>query len=161
TEHSTRLWVNDLKQPLIDRAVKSGNETEFRGSIYLLAGRAYPLKLEFFTTTLGVRKDRKDNGPLPKTTIALAWKPPLGAADVIPARNLRAADAPASFAPAVALPPDDRSAGYERGTAISKAWVQATTDGAIETANYVAAHLAELSGVGNNAPDRKARLRDY
>jgi hypothetical protein len=161
TEHSARLWVNEMKQPLIDAGVKSGTETEFRAAIYLLAGRAYPLRLEFFTTTLGVRKDQKDKKPPPKTTIELAWKPPQGAVEVIPPRNLRTADAPTSFALAVALPPDDRSAGYERGTAISKAWVQATTDGAVETANYVAAHLAELSGVRDDAPDRKARLRDY
>jgi hypothetical protein len=161
TEHSARLWVNDLKRPLIDAGVKSGTETEFRASLYLLAGRAYPLRLEFFTTTLGVRKDRKDKGPPPKTTVALAWKPPQGAAEVIPQRNLRAADAPTSFALATALPPDDRNAGYERGTAISKAWVQATTDGALETANFVAANLAELSGVRGDDPKRKARLQEY
>jgi mono/diheme cytochrome c family protein len=161
TEHSTRLWVNDMKRPLIDKGVKSGTETEFRGSLFLLAGRAYPLRLEFFTTTLGVRKDRKDKTPPVKTTVALAWKPLHGAADVIPQRNLQAADAPTSFAPAVALPPDDRSSGYERGNAISKAWVQATTDGAIEAANYVTAHLAELSGVRGDAPNRKTLLRDY
>src|SRR5207244_970000 len=105
--------------------------------IYLLAGRAYPLRLEFFTATLGVRKERKDKGPPLKATVALEWKPPRGAAEVIPRRNLRAADSPTSFAPAVALPPDDRNAGYERGTAVSRAWVQATTEGAIETANYM------------------------
>ena len=60
TEHSTRLWVNDMKKPLIDRAVKSGSDTEFRGSIYLLGGRAYPLKLEFSRGSVGVRKDPKD-----------------------------------------------------------------------------------------------------
>jgi hypothetical protein len=161
TEHSTRLWVNDMKRPLIDAGVKSGTDTEFRGSIYLLAGRAYPLRLEFFTSTLGVRKDRKDKGPPPKTTVSLEWKPPLGAADVIPQRSLRSADAPTSFAPTVPLPADDRSAGYERGTAVSTAWVQATTDGAIETANYVAAHLAELSGVRGDAPNCKALLQNY
>src|SRR5262249_8677723 len=58
-------------------------------------------------------------------------------------------------------PPDDRSAGYERGTAISKAWVQATTDGAIETAAYVAANLTDLSGVKSDATDRKAKLQEY
>ena len=31
TEHAARLWVNDLKQPLIDAWVKSGNDTEYRG----------------------------------------------------------------------------------------------------------------------------------
>jgi mono/diheme cytochrome c family protein len=160
TEQSTKLWVNDLKRPLIDAAVKSGSETEFRGSLYLLCGRAYPLRLEFFTASLGVRKERKDAPPL-KATVALEWKPPRGAAEVIPAHYLRAAEAPASFALAVALPPDDRNAGYERGTSVSKEWVQATTEGAIEAANYVAANLAQLSGVPAEAPDRPARLQAY
>ncbi len=160
TEHSTRLFVNDPKRPLIDAAVKSGGDTEFRGSLYLLGGRAYPLRLEFFTASLGVKKEVKDRPPL-KAKVALEWKPPHGAAEVIPAHYLRPADAPAAFAPSVALPPDDRNAGYERGTSVSKAWVQGTTEGAIEAANYVAANLAPLSGVPADASDRKERLRDY
>jgi hypothetical protein len=161
TEHSTRLWVNDLKNPLIDRAVKSGTDTEFRGSIYLLGGRAYPLKLEFSRGSVGVRKDPKDKLRQEKTTMSLEWKPPQRAAEVIPERNLTPASAARSFAPAVALPPDDRSAGYERGSAISKEWVQATTDGAIETAAYIAANLADLSGVRGDAANRKAELQAY
>jgi hypothetical protein len=160
TEHSTRLWVNDLKRPLIDAGVKSGSDTEFRGSLYLLGGRAYPIRLECFTASLGVRKEVKDRPPL-KAKVSLEWKPPHGAAEVIPAHYLRPAEAPASFAPAVALPPDDRNAGYERGTSVSKAWVQATTEGAIEAANYVAANLAQLSDIPADAPDRKERLRVY
>ena len=42
TENATKLSVNDLRRPLIDALVKSGSDTEFRGSIYLLGGRAYP-----------------------------------------------------------------------------------------------------------------------
>jgi cytochrome c553 len=160
TEHSTRLWVNDPKQPLIDAAVKSGSDTEFRGSLYLLGGRAYPLRLEFFTAALGVRKEVKDRPPL-KATVALEWKPPHGAAEVIPAHYLRAVEAPASFAPSVALPPDDRNAGYERGTSVSRAWVQATTEEAFEAANYVAANLARLSEAPADAPNRPARLQAY
>ena len=40
-----------------------------------------------------------------------------------------------------AFPPDDRSLGWERGTTVSKAWDQAATDAAVETAGYVTAHL--------------------
>src|SRR5438045_698099 len=35
-DHAVRLWVNDTKKPLIDAWVKSGNDTEFKGSIFLL-----------------------------------------------------------------------------------------------------------------------------
>jgi cytochrome c553 len=161
TEHSTRLWINDLKNPLIDKAIKSGNDTEFRGSIFLLGGRTYPLKLEFSRGSVGVRKDPKDKLRQEKTTMSLEWKPPYRAAEVIPQRSLTPTSAAASFALAVTLPPDDRSAGYERGSAISKEWVQATSDGAIEAAAYVAARLADLSGVGANATNRKAQLQAY
>ena len=50
------------------------------------------------------------------------------------------------FVLATRFPPDDRSVGYERGTAISKAWDEATTDAAIEAAGYVAEHLQRLAG---------------
>ena len=56
------------------------------------------------------------------------------------------------FVPATPFPPDDRSVGYERGTSISKAWDQATTDAAIEVADYVAAHLKDLAGAGDAPP---------
>src|SRR5262249_418874 len=157
TEHSTRLWVNDLRKPLIDASIKSGNDTEFRGSIYLLGGRAYPVKLEFNRGNVGVRKDPKEKLIKEKTTMSLEWKAPRRAPGVVPERNLIPESVPTSYALPIALPPDDRSAGYERGTAISKAWVQATTDGAIETAAYVSANLAELSGVRSDAADRKAK----
>ncbi len=161
TEHSMKFWVNDTKKPLIDASVKSGNDTEFRAAVYMLAGRAYPIRLEFWRGNIGVRKDPKDKLKQVKTTVALEWKPPHGVAEVIPQQNLIPDDAPTAFAPAIALPPDDRSAGYERGTAVSKEWVQATTDGAIETANYVVAHLAELSGVRADAANRPTLLKDY
>lgn len=156
TEHSTRLWVNDMKKPLIDKMVKSGSDTEFRGSIYLLAGRAYPVRLEFSRSSLGVKKEAKEKPKPVPTTIALAWQAPRRAVEVIPERNLIPTDAAMSFALSIAMPADDRSAGYERGTAISKAWVQAATDGAIETASYVAANLADLSAKGD-----KKLLREF
>ena len=45
------------------------------------------------------------------------------------------------------FPPDDRSVGYERGTSVSKAWDEATTEGAIEVASYVTDHLEQLAGM--------------
>ena len=59
------------------------------------------------------------------TSMSLEWKPPTRPADVILPRYLKPSDAPPSFSLAVVRwPADDRSAGYERGNAISKAWVQ-------------------------------------
>jgi hypothetical protein len=110
---------------------------------------------------VGVRKDPKDKLAKEKTTIALEWKAPYRAAEPIPQRHLLPIDVPTTFALSIALPPDDRSAGYERGNAVSKEWVQAVTDGAIETSGYTSARLAELSGVKADAPNRKALLQEY
>ena len=125
TDNGARLWVNDMRQPLVDAWVKSGDETEHRQSMMLLGGRVYPLRLEFFKS-----KDGKQE----KGSIALVWKPPHRAAEPIPERNLSPNWFPETFVTTTPFPPDDRSTGYERGTSISKAWEQATTDAAIETA---------------------------
>jgi hypothetical protein len=149
TENAARLWINDNARPLIDAAVKSGNDTEYRGLIYLLGGRTYPLRLE-----LNRSKERT-------SSIALEWKPPRHALEVLPARNLSPGSVPETFVLKTPFPPDDRSVGYERGTSVSKAWDQATTDAAIEVAGYVLSHLKEFAGVADESPDRDAKLRDF
>ena len=163
TEHSSRLWINDPNRPLIDATVKSGDETEHRASIVLLGGRAYPLRLEFSKAKQGVDDKKKDKPKPPpvKASIALEWKLPHRPSEVIPGRNLSPERSPETFVVTTPFPPDDRSVGYERGTSVSKAWDQATTDAAIEAAAYVAAHLRELSGVGEADPDRETKLREF
>jgi hypothetical protein len=163
TEHATRLWLNNNREPLIDAWVKSGDENEYRGEVRLLAGRAYPLKLEFSKATQGVSEEKyHDKKPKPtKASISLAWKRPYHTAEVIPARNLSVENGPELFVLHAPFPPDDRSVGYERGTTISKVWDDATTEAAIEVASYVAEHVNELAGVGADTPDREARLIDF
>jgi cytochrome c553 len=161
TEHAARLWVNDPKRPLIDAWVKSGNDTEHRASVFLLGGRAYPVRLEFSKAKQGV-DDSKTNKPKPvQASIALEWKVPGRAAEVIPSRNLSPERGPEPFVLTTPFPPDDRSLGWERGTSVSQEWEQAETDAALEVAAYVAAHLAELSGARDGASDRAQRLRDF
>jgi hypothetical protein len=138
-----------MVRPLIDASVKSGDDTEYRQSIELVGGRVYPLKLEF---TRGKEK---------QASVSLLWKPPHRTIEVIPQRSLSPNPFPETFVSRTPFPPDDRSVGYERGTSISKAWDLATTDAALETADYVAAHLKELSGVADDAQDREARRRDF
>ncbi len=149
TENATKLSVNDLRRPLIDALVKSGNDTEYRGSVYLLGGRAYPIRLEFSRT-----KEMT-------SSIALEWKVPRRAFEVIPRRNLVPLQMPETFVLTTAFPPDDRTAGYERGTSVSKAWDAATTDAAIEVAGYVLAHMKELSSASDDASDRETKLREF
>lgn len=162
TEHAVSLWVNDMRRPLIDAMVKSGKDNEYRGVIYLLGGRAYPLRLEFSKSNQGVNDDEKDKKrPVSRAYLALEWRVPKRIAETIPQRNLIPSEAPEGFAVSTPFPPDDRSIGYERGNSISKAWEDATTEGAIETANYVMKHLAELSGVPDNDKDRANRLKEF
>ena len=163
TEHAARLWVNEVKRPLIDAWVKSGNETEYRASIYLLGGRVYPLRLEFAKGKQGVadKPDKKAKPPEVKASVALEWKLPQRAAEVVPQRNLSPNRFPEVFVTRSPFPPDDRSVGYERGTSVSKAWERATTDAAIEVADYVIAHLAELAGAADDAADRGPRIQEF
>lgn len=163
TEHAVRLFVNDPRTPLIDAFVKSGNDTEYRGSIRLLGGRVYPIRLEFSKAKQGVddSKTNKKQPPPVKASIALEWKLPKRTAEIIPERNLSPAGASESFVLSAPFPPDDRSVGYERGTSISKAWDQATTEAAFEVVGYVAGHLRELSGASGDSTDRAPKLRDF
>lgn len=153
TENGARLWVNGNQRPLIDAAVKSGkNVTERRESILLLGGRAYPLRLEVFKS-----KEAKEK----RASIVLKWKQPHRADETIPARCLMPQRVQETFVLQTPFPPDDRSMGYERGTSVSKAWEQATTDAAVEVASFISDRLPELAGIGRGAPDRAPRLRDF
>jgi cytochrome c553 len=163
TEHAIRLWVNDPRTPLIDALVKSSNDREHRGTIYLLAGRAYPLRLEFAKAKQGVddSKKQKVKPPSAPASISLLWQRPRRPAEIIPRFALTPDRTRPTYALATPFPPDDRSLGYERGTAISKAWEQATTEGAIEAAGYVVGHLKELAGGSEDPSERAKRLREF
>lgn len=162
TEHGVTLWVNDMRRPLIDAQVKSGSGTEQRASLFLLGGRRYPLRLEFFKGVAGVNDLKKlKEKPPQKASLALEWRLPKRAAEVIPQRCLFPTETAPTFVAATPFPPDDRSIGYERGASVSKEWDEATTEAALETAGYVAAHLSELSGVPDDAPERRAKLREF
>lgn len=149
SDNGVRLWVNNMRQPLIDAGVKSGNDTEFRASLQLLGGRPYPLRLEF------VKSKEKT------ASAVLLWKQPHHADEIIPARNLSPNRFPESFVVQTPFPPDDRSIGYERGTSISKEWDEAETYAAVEVAAYVTANLSDISGVRDSSPDRVEKLREF
>ena len=163
TEHAGRLWVNDTNRPLIDAWVKSGSETAYKASLFLVGGRAYPVRLEFSKAKQGVddSKKQKEKPPSAPASIALLWKPPGRVLEPIPARHLSQGRAREEFVCATPFPPDDRSYGWERGTAISKAWDQSTTEAALDAAGYVAAHINDLAGIGDADSDRSNRLRSF
>lgn len=163
TDHAARLWVNDTARPLVDAWVKSGDETEYRASLYLVGGRIYPVRLEFTKAKQGVddsdkQKEKPKSAP---ASIGLLWKPPRGVLEPIPARQLSVDSAPEQYVCATAFPPDDRSYGWERGTSVSKAWDAAATDAAVEAAGYVAENADRLAGTKPEAADRQEKLKAF
>ena len=94
--------------------MKSGNDTEYRASIFLLGGRAYPLRLEFSKAKQGV-DDSKKNKPKPPPVegvdrAAVEAAAPGRRGD--PARaTCRRTASPETFVVTTPFPPDDRSIG--------------------------------------------------
>lgn len=118
--------VSKRESPLIDAWVSSGAEVrEVSGRIFLLGGRRYPLRLDYF-------KYKEKRG-----AVRLEWKPPHGAWGVLSAPDIVPTGAPRVVVVGANLPADDRSAGYERGTSVSKEWHEAVTKAAIDAAAHV------------------------
>ena len=161
TDHAARLWINDLKEPLVDNWVQSGKETEHRESIFLLAGRTYGLKLEFSKAKQGVDDKKAKEKPPAPAFISLEWKRPHRVAEVIPSRCLSLSRPNEAFVVTTKFPPDDRSVGWEKATSISKEWDQATTDAAIEVATMIASHCNEFAGTKRDAVDRNETLKAF
>lgn len=160
TEHAARLWFNETEKPLIDAWVKSGKDTEFTGDLFLVGGKVYPLKLEFSKAIQGV--DRKIKTPPPRpASISLLWKRPQGEVERIPNRHLAPHRQPEVFLCDTPFPPDDRSYGWERGTAISKAWERATTDAAIQTGRYLTKHLDRMTSTRAGDKNRVERVKAF
>lgn len=149
TGNGVRLYVNDPQEPLIDDWVSSGQVTDHRASIKLIGGRVYPFQLQIFRY-----KDKTNS-------IALHWKPPRGVQQLIPAQNLVPMRAALTFVVAAPFPPDDSSVGYERGVLVSKSWDEATTQAAIETANFVVAQLDRLSDSKPDTTNRLAKVEAF
>jgi mono/diheme cytochrome c family protein len=150
TENGFRLWINQQRDALIDAWVSSGPDVrEERRSIFLLGGRVYPIKLEYF-------KYREKSA-----SIELRWRPPHGREEIVPQQCLDPQWSPEVMVTSVQFPADDRSDGYERGTTISKEWDQATTRAALEVAAHVEASIDALAGTKPKAEDRIDKLKAF
>jgi hypothetical protein len=152
--NGVRLYVNapengTEKNALIDIWVSSAMTRSVQAPIFLLGGRSYPLKLEFFKY-----KDKT-------AALRLEWRPPGGAWTVIPRTNL----SPKSSSPvsviSVPLPPDDGSIGYERGASVSREWTEAIAKGALQVSGMIGPHLFVLAGTKADAPDRGEKLKAF
>ncbi|MEO2013544.1 MAG: DUF1592 domain-containing protein [Fuerstiella sp.] len=148
TENGGRLFVNDPNTALIDAWVKSGYDTEYRDSLFLLAGRIYPLRLEWFTF-----KEKT-------ASVRLWWKPPHGIDQPIPARNLSPQNSTQVLVVDTPFPPDDRSDGYLRGTTVSKEWDEATTFAAVDTVDRLWPMLRRIVP-GKKSEERDERLNKF
>ena len=163
TEHAARLWLNDQRRPFIDAWVKSGNDTEYSATIFLVAGRIYPLRLEYSKAKQGVDDSNKikNKPPSPKSSVTLLWQLPHRSVEVVPSRYLSPAPAPEQFVCTRPFPPDDRSFGWERGTTVSREWDAATTEAALEATAYIAARMNELAGTREGDPEQKKKLQAF
>ena len=161
TAHSAKLTVNGGWEdpPLIDAYVKSGNDTEYRGRIFLLGGRTYPLRLEFSKANQGVNIE--DREVPTAASVELAWKPPHGVEETVPEHCLLPLQSQAVYVPSTPFPPDDRSIGYERGSNISKAWFDAVSQAALETAGHVLEEIDRLAGCKRDDPQRSEKLQQF
>lgn len=151
TENGGRLFVNDTENALIDAYVKSGDTDEYTGSRFLLAGRLYPLRLNWF-------KFREKT-----SSVKLLWKPPHREVQPIPSRHLSPQPTSRVLVVETPFPPDDRSSGYIRGTAVSAEWDQATTYAAIEVADKLPDFLRSVAKLkkNDNEQQRREKLQSF
>lgn len=162
TPNAGRFWVNHKftdgaageyggGDPLIDAVVKTGDTDEYRQSIFLVGGRVYPIQVEFNKST--AEKVGR---------FQLMWKRPQGEDEVIPGRYLSPNRFNETIIVETPFPPDDRSAGYERGVSVSREWTDAMTFAAVEFADEVMAKIYEFAGLSEeNSSEHETRLRKF
>jgi hypothetical protein len=150
-DRNTRDDSDARRQPaLIEEWVSSGDKVrEATARVSLIGGRRYPLRLDYF-------KFKEKRG-----FIRLEWKPPHGVWQVLRAPHISPAPAAHVSLVNASFPPDDGSLGYERGSAVSKSWHEATTKAAIETATEVTERLRMLTRSKDDAPDYTDKLKEF
>ena len=165
TENGARLYLNSEnagrrrklrddssvagQAALIDAWVSSGKMRELTARIFLLGGRQYPLRLEFFKY-----KEKT-------SSIKFEWKPPHGSWSVLTHHHVNTDRVPRTFVVETPFPADDRSLGYERGSSVSPAWQAATMNAAIATASEVVDRLPLLAGFDIGDPEREERVKEF
>ena len=152
--NGVRLYVNppdngNEKDALIDLWVSSGMSRSAQAPVFLLGGRSYPMKIEFFKY-----KDKTAG-------LKLEWRPPGGAWTVIPRSNLSPKSSSYVNVVSVPMPPDDGSIGYERGASVSREWTEAVAKGALQVSAMIGPQIFSLAGTKADAPDRAEKLKAF
>jgi cytochrome c553 len=143
-----RLFVNDPRTPVIDAWVSTGGD-EHEASVYLLGGHYYLVKLEMF-------KYQED-----AASISFKWRPPHGKLETVPTEKLLPMWAPLVVVSDTVLPPDDSSTGYPRGTSVSKAWLEATSESAIQFANRMLSDQEKYFQISKDDPEKEEKLKKF
>ena len=166
TPNGARLYVNsdlaagdanrrddsDAKRQTatIDLWVSSGGQMrEGTAAVPLLGGRSYPIRVDFF-------KFKEANA-----SVRLEWRPPHGAWAVVPPQALSTNGSTSWTVVSTPFPADDSSHGYERGTAVSKAWLEAVSRAAVEVAGVVEGRLGSLAGAKEGATNRVEKMKVF
>ena len=152
--NGVRFYVNppeggNEKNALIDLWVSSGMSRSAHASVFLLGGRSYPIKVEFFKF-----KDKTAG-------LKLEWRPPGGDWTVVPRSQLSPIWSPHVNVVSVPLPPDDGSIGYERGSSVSREWTEAVAKGALQVSAMIGPGVFGLAGTKADAPDRAEKLKAF
>lgn len=165
TQNGARLYVNNDpgrqrgklrddssvagQQALIDGWVSSGEMRSLEARVFLLGGRHYPIRLEYFKY-------------LEKTgSIKLEWRKPHGVWRVMGSETLNTHRPPRTFVVETSFPADDRSLGYERGSSVSWSWYEAVTQAAVATASEVVGRLPLLAGFEAGDENRAEKLKEF
>jgi cytochrome c553 len=137
TENGAQLRVNRGEKPLIDGYVATGDRDRRQtAKIFLLGGRAYPLSLSWFKY-----KDKS-------ASVRLSWIPPHGVEEIIPTRNLCPVEVRPVMVVKQTFPPDDNSAGYERGVSVSRGHVRGVGGGGLDPGESGADGRRPVAGRG-------------
>lgn len=165
SQNGTRLYINSEntgrrsrlrddssvkgQSALIDGWVSSGKPRLLSGRLFLLGGREYPIRLEFFKY-----KEKT-------ASVQLEWKQPHGVWQDLDDQFTNTSSPTRIFVVETPFPADDRSTGYERGASISPEWHNATTSAAVETADEVINRLPLLSGYEEGKQESLQKLRVF
>ena len=150
---SFKMQFGRLGPLFINNHVQSAGKEEFRRTIQLTGGRAYPIRIDL--------QQRKRKTVQPPVRFSLSWVPPAGAEEIIPNRYLLPRLSPSSYALQAKLPPDDRSYGYERGITVDRSWDQSTTDAAVEFSQTVIDDLFPRYLRKHGSENRQTKLREF
>ena len=137
-----RLWLNHPKDALIDAWVRSGDQREHRATVFLVGGRWYPLRIEYFKY--------KD----PAASIQLLWRRPHREPQVIASDYLTPQVGSRVLVVDTPFPPDDRSYGYERGNQVGEGWQRAVLAAALSVAEQVVDAMPQFLKEGRDDPEK-------